>query len=194
MKHMIIPILFLLAGCSSLPTAGPQAALYDFGIDAPSAEAAASQLRLVRVDAAAGLAGSEMRYRLAYQNPARVFFYTESHWVAPPAKLLARHFQQRLAHGNSAQCALSITVETFEQVFDAPDSSRGVVRLNARLSMGDGRQARAHLLQVTAEHAAPSADARGGVAALIAAADAGFTRILDWTATLPCESSAHTRP
>lgn len=186
MKRAVTLALLLLAGCGSLPKAGPQAALYDFGIDSSTALPTTSPLQLANVEAAAGLAGSDMRYRLAYQSPARVFFYAESRWIAPPAKLLARHFEQRTMRNNSAQCVLHITVETFDQIFDSPDSSRGVVRLHARIIEGSGRQANTHTLLASAERAAATADARGGVAALVGAADDAFTRIVDWAGTLPC--------
>jgi ABC-type uncharacterized transport system auxiliary subunit len=194
MKRAVTLTLLLLAGCGSLPKAGPQAALYDFGIDSSTVLSTTSQLRLANVEAAAGLAGSDMRYRLAYQNPARVFFYAESRWIAPPAKLLARHFEQRTMQNNATQCALYITVETFDQIFDTPDISRGVVRLHASIIEGSGRQANAHTLLASAERTAATADARGGVAALIGAADDAFTRIVDWTDGLPCGKNTQPRP
>ena len=193
MKRTVALTLLLLTGCGSLPKAGSQAALYDFGIDAPAAGPTVSQLRLANVAAAAGLTGSDMRYRLTYQNPTQVFFYTESRWIAPPAKLLARHFEQRLAQNNSAQCTLQITVETFDQVFDTPFSSRGIVKLQASVFEG-GRRAASSTLLANAERPAATADARGGVTALIGAADDAFTQIVDWAATLPCTKNAQPRP
>jgi cholesterol transport system auxiliary component len=171
-------LTLLLIGCGGLGKAGPQAALYDFGIT-PGEPAVALPLRLAGVEAAPGLEGVEMRYRLAYQNPARVFAYTESRWAAPPDKLLAQRLEQRLLPAGSAQCTLRVTLETFDQVFDKPDSSRGVVRLLASLSQG---RARGPAVQssIAAEQATPSADARGGVAALTAATDNAIAQLLAW--------------
>lgn len=187
MKRLTIAILILLlTGCGGLPKVGQQAALYDFGITPNEAPIAIPQLRLAGVDAAPGLDGNDMRYRLAYQNPARVFAYTESRWVASPDKLLARRFEQRLQPTGSAQCALHITLEIFDQVFDTPDSSRGIVRLHASLADGAGRHAASRTMLASAEHSATTADARGGVIALTAAADDAFAQVMDWARGQAC--------
>jgi hypothetical protein len=128
-----------------------------------------------------------MRYRLAYQNPARVFAYTESRWAAPPEKLLARRLEQRLLSAGPGQCTLRVTLETFDQVFDKPDSSRGVVRLLATLSLA-GVRSPAVQTSVATEHAAQSADARGGVAALTTATDNAIAQLLVW-AQAECSGS-----
>lgn len=175
-------LTLLLIGCSGLPKAGPQAALYDFGITPGEATFALPRLRLTGVEAAPGLEGTEMRYRLAYQNPARVFAYTESRWAAPPDKLLARRLEQRLLSAGSAQCTLHVTVETFDQVFDTPDRSRGIVRLLATLSEGMVRSL-AVQTSIATEQAAHSADARGGVEALTTAADNAIAQLFAWAAT-----------
>lgn len=172
-------LTLLLIGCGGLAKVGPQAALYDFGITPGQPTAALPQLRLASVEAAPGLEDSGMRYRLAYQNPARVFAYTESRWAAPPDKLLVQRLEQRLLSAGSAQCTLRVTLETFDQVFDKPDSSRGVVRLLATLSQG-GVRSPAVQTSVATEQAAQSADARGGVAALTAATDNAITQLLVW--------------
>jgi cholesterol transport system auxiliary component len=172
-------LTLLLIGCGGLGKAGPQAALYDFGIPSGEPTAAQPRLRLGSVEAAPGLEGSEMRYRLAYQNPARVFAYTESRWAAPPDKLIAQRLEQRLLPAGSAPCTLRVTLDTFDQVFDKPDSSRGVVRLLASLSQG-GARGPAVQSSIAAEQATPSADARGGVAALTAATDNAIAQLLAW--------------
>jgi len=179
-------LTLLLAGCGSLPKAGPAAAQYDFGIPSAQPTAAQPRLRLAGVEAAPGLEGSEMRYRLAYQNPARVFAYTESRWAAPPDKLIAQRLEQRLLPAGAAPCKLRVTLESFDQVFDAPGNSRGVVRLFATLTEQKSRNPAAQT-SITAEHASPSADARGGVAALTAATDDAIARLLTW-ATAECQS------
>ncbi|OGV72940.1 MAG: hypothetical protein A3B82_06275 [Methylophilales bacterium RIFCSPHIGHO2_02_FULL_57_10] len=187
MKKLTITIILLLTGCGGLPKAGPQAALYDFGITPNETPIATPQLRLAGIEAAPSLDGNDMRYRLAYQNPARVFAYTESRWVAPPDKLLARRFAQRLQPTSSApQCALHVTLEIFDQIFDTPDSSRGIVRFHASLTDGAGRHAASRTMLASAERSAATADARGGVAALTAAADDAFAQIIDWARGQAC--------
>jgi cholesterol transport system auxiliary component len=188
MKKLTTAVLtLLLIGCGGLPKVGPQAALYDFGITPGETTVARPHLRLAGIEAAPGLEGTEMRYRLAYQNPARVFAYTESRWAAPPDKLLARRLEQRLLSAGSAQCTLHVTVETFDHVFDTPDRSRGIVRLLATLSEG-GVRSLAVQTSVATEQAAQSADARGGVAALTTAADNAIAQLLTWAAA-ECHSS-----
>lgn len=172
-------LTLLLIGCGGLGKAGPQAALYDFGIPSGEPTAAQPRLRLSGVEAAPGLEGSEMRYRLAYQNQARVFAYTESRWAAPPDKLIAQRLEQRMLPAGGAPCTLRVTLETFDQVFDAADNSRGVVRLFATLTEGKARSPAAQI-SIAAEQASPSADARGGVTALTAATDNAIAQLLAW--------------
>lgn len=182
----ITALLLLLAGCGGLPKPGPQASLYDFGLATGQNASALPNIRLAGVEAAPGLEGSEMRYRLAYQNPARVFAFTESRWVAPPDKLLARRIEQRLLPTGAVQCTLHITLEAFDQVFDAPDRSRGLVQIRAKLASGTGRRAVIRATQESSERPATTADARGGAAALTEAADAAITSVIDWVKTQEC--------
>jgi uncharacterized lipoprotein YmbA len=182
MKRVILFAAVLFAGCGSLPKPGPQAALYDFGI-APASPLANSGVRLGAVEAAPGLGTTEMRYRLAYQDASRVLWYTESRWAAAPSRLLARRFSQRLQQDRAAPCSVNITVEAFEQIFDSPRQSRGLVRLQAGL-MGTGQKTPLTFLAET-DHLASSADARGGVAALTTAADAAFAQVIDWAGKQP---------
>jgi cholesterol transport system auxiliary component len=186
---MTAVLIMLLTGCGGLPKVGPQAALYDFGIPSGETTATKQQLRLGTIEAAPGLEGGEMRYRLAYQNPARVFAYTESRWAAPPDRLLARRLEQRLLSAGVEQCTLYITLETFDQVFDTPDSSRGIVRLLASLALGKAHNLAAQT-SIATEQAARSPDARGGVAALTAATDLAIAQLLTW-AEAECPSSKY---
>lgn len=185
MKKLIAPLLLVLTGCGSLPKAGPQAALYDFGISAVPA-AATLPVRLDDVRPAPGLEGNDMRYRLAYQNPARVFAYTESRWAAPPDRLLLRRLEQRLQTTGVAQCTLQIMIDAFDQVFDTPAGSRGMVRLRAVLTKGAGRQAVVQVTQVASEKTAASADAQGGAAALEEASEEAVTSVLAWVGGQNC--------
>jgi ABC-type uncharacterized transport system auxiliary subunit len=187
MKKLIVPLTFLmLASCGSLPKSGQQAALYDLGLPAKTAPLSLP-IRLTGVHAAPGLEGSEMRYRLAYKNPAQVFAYAESRWAAAPDKLLSRRIEQRLQTTGLAPCTLQLTVIAFDQVFDAPASSRGMVQLRATLVKGVGRQAAVQTMQANAERAAVSADAQGGVAALDGASEEAITEVLKWAGAQDCK-------
>lgn len=177
----IVILVVLLAGCGGLPKAGPQAALYDFGISPADAPVTSLPVRLASVAPAPGLESSDMRYRLAYQNPARVLAYTESRWAAPPDRLFAQRLGHQLSVSGSAQCTLHVALETFDQVFETPDSSLGIVRLSATLSRAKSRDSTVQT-SIATEQANSSADARGGVAALTAATDAAIKQLLAWAA------------
>ena len=181
MKLQTALVLSLLAGCGGLPKAGPQAALYDFGITASERPLTTLPIRLEAVEALPGLNGSEIRYRLAYQNPARVFAYTESRWSAPPDKLLAQRLQKQFLSTGPSPCTLRITLETFDHVLDTPQTSRGIVRLTATLSRSKKHEPPLQT-HVSTELPATSADARGGVAALTAAANLAAAQVTDWAA------------
>ncbi len=188
MKKLILPIVVVvLAGCGSLPKAGPQSALYDFGVAANPVATILPNVRLGYVRPAPGLEGSDIRYRLGYKNPAQVFAYTESRWVAPPDRLLQRRMEQRLRTTGVAECALQMSVEAFDQVFDTPVSSRGIVQLRATLTKGVGQKAVVQTMQVNAEKVAASADAQGGVAALDGASGEAVAGVLDWVAGQDCK-------
>jgi cholesterol transport system auxiliary component len=176
-----VVLMLLLAGCGGLPKSGSQAALYDFGIAPADAPFTTLPIRLTGVEAAPGLEGSEIRYRLAYQNPARVFAYTESRWVASPEKLISRQIERHLIPADPTQCKLQVKLESFDQVFDTADSSKGVVLLRANLTQGK-TQVPVARISVETSQVAISADARGGVEALILATDNAIGQILAWAA------------
>jgi ABC-type uncharacterized transport system auxiliary subunit len=115
---------------------------------------------------------SPMYYRLAYQNAANPMPYAQSQWVMSPAALLTERLRSRFASstpsevrmvsaGDPASYALRAELFEFEQVFDRPDRSRGVLRLRATLE-GKGVWAQRTF---AIEKPAPTADAAGGVSA-----------------------------
>ena len=186
MRKVVLLFALTLTACGSLPKAGPQAALYDFGLEETPAAVVLPNVRLGFVRPAPGLEGSEMRYRLAYKNPSQVLAYTESRWVAPPDRLLQRRLENKLRTVGVAQCALNVSVETFDQVFDTPTASRGLVQLRATITKGAGRQAVVEATQVATERAAATADAQGGVAALQSASGEAITKLLEWVQGQGC--------
>lgn len=186
MRKVLLMFALTLSACGSLPKSGPQAALYDFGLEDAPAAVVLPSVRLGFVRPAPGLEGSEMRYRLAYKNSAQVLAYTESRWVAPPDRLLQRRMENKLRTVGVAQCALNVSVETFDQVFDAPNASRGVVQLRATLTKGIGRQAVVEATQVATERTATNPDAQGGVAALQSASSDAITKLLEWVQAQGC--------
>jgi cholesterol transport system auxiliary component len=116
-----------------------------------------------------------MQYRLGHADAARRQDYAASRWAAPPAELIERALARPVA--STGNCRLSVALDEFIQVFDSPQSSRMV--LEARVSLLAGQQAIAQRAFAVAP-AAPSADARGGVAAAAMAVPALATEMAQW--------------
>ena len=122
-----------------------------------------------------------MRYRLMYADGTRVMEYAQSRWASLPGELLERRLESRLfwpAGGPVSQCATSLELRRFEQVFDAPESSAGLLVLRAKLRRPGGAVVddRVFTQQVAATHP----DAAGGVRALAAATDAMARQLMAW--------------
>ena len=82
-------------------------------------------------------------YRLAYADPLTRRQYVGSRWAGAPAQLIAQRLRQQLgvvsATANSAtDCLIRVELQEFSQVFDSPQSSRGV--LTASVSLIDGKR------------------------------------------------------
>jgi cholesterol transport system auxiliary component len=185
-RFMLLGLALLVVACGGLPKPGLAPALYDFGI-APASSAGAIPIRLARIEAVPGLEGFDMRYRLAHKNPAQVLAYTESRWAAAPADLLAQRLRHQGFSPAASPCNLRVIVETFDQVFDSPNSSRGVVSLRAELIEGSGRQSKISTTSISTEAPAASADAKGGVTALAGATDQAIGKLKEWVNTQGCE-------
>jgi cholesterol transport system auxiliary component len=136
------------------------------------------------------LDSGDMIYRLSYDEPGRLRRYANSQWVVSPLTLTAERLRARLAArserggglpdlGIPADYWVRVAVEDFGQVFDAPRTSRGVVRLRVVLV-----RARGHLFIAQQDFAgsvaAATPDARGGVVALSAALEECVAAAVDW--------------
>jgi cholesterol transport system auxiliary component len=171
-----------VAACGTLGQ--PQAAktVFDFG---PPAERLANAVApagvALEVQAPGWIDTPRLVYRLAYQDAAERREYAASRWAGPAAGLLAQRLRQRLGlAAGGGRCVLRLGVEEFAQVFAAPDTSQGILRLDAQFVDARGRIAARFL--IAGEAPAPSADARGGVAALRAAVDRSGVALNDWLA------------
>ena len=184
-------LLFACAGCSLMGSKEPAKADFDFGpLGARASHAKQSSevdIVVYEISAPAWMDNSSMYYRLAYQNAARPIPYAQSEWVMSPAALLTERLRLRLSDlsvgelrwasaGDAPSYTLRSELFQFEQVFDQPDRSRGVLRLRATL---EGRDVRAQRTFVI-EKPAPTADAAGGVSALSECADELASSIIDW--------------
>jgi ABC-type uncharacterized transport system auxiliary subunit len=175
----------------------PPRADFDFGPVAAAhapypAKSADVDIVVYDITAPAWIDQSSMYYRLAYRNAANPMPYAQSQWVMSPAALLTQRLRSslsasslgemhRVSSDGPAIYALRSELFEFEQVFDQPDRSRGVLRLRATL---EGRGVWAQRTFVI-EKPAPTADAAGGVTALSQCADELAVLINQWAVASP---------
>lgn len=174
MKKLLILLCLTLGACITTGKRGGDAAMavYDLGTPAARQDGGAVPLA-VEVRAPYWFDSLGIEYRLAYAEPGRLRDYGQARWAAPPAMLVQQRLVQQLGlvpqGQGGAKCMLRIDIDEFSQIFDTPDSSRGVV--DARVALLDaGRNAVAQR-SFKIEKPAPSQDSRGGVAALGAAVE-----------------------
>ncbi len=173
----------VLSACSMAPGVGePQR--YDFGGVAPGPNGWRLPVAAIDVQGASWLATGAMHYRLAYSDPLRRQFYSESRWAAPPAELLEnllrRHQSVASADTAGAGCRLQLVLDELEQRFDGPQSSQVRIELHAALLPAHGSDMLARRA-FRLERPASSADARGGAGAAREAALAVAEEIAAWT-------------
>jgi cholesterol transport system auxiliary component len=183
----------LLPGCSSLPTAPVRPAIYDFGPGALIAPAttrpALPAIVLQEVEAPPALDSAAVLYRLAYADVRQLRPYSQARWSMPPAQLVRQRLRESLSLGravvnpgeSSVPLALRVELQEFSQLFDTAQTSSGLVRLRATLVETKGGADRLVAQRVfVAQRPAGSADAPGGVRALMAATDAAVEEIGAW--------------
>ncbi len=190
-------ILLMVNGCSILPKDSAAMVTYDFGLPRQSAPdqtpPIADRLEVSPVTAPSWLDSPAILYRLAYRNAARLDAYADSRWAAPPAGLITLRLRQALstagdtrnvnpASQNGAPNRLQVDLEEFSQVFDAPQSSR--VLLRARVSLiQKNEQTPLKERTFTLERQAPIPDAAGAASALSLASDEFIDAVLTWLAS-----------
>lgn len=196
MKFFAVFLVILLAGCTLTPKAPAPASVYDLGpvpVTAPeSARFPSAIIRITDISAPVWLDTEAIHYRLAYYDPARIYTYANSRWVAPPAKLLTEYLGQYFAdhhvspppdnskHNHTpANHLLQIDLDEFMQVFDTQNSSRVVIRLRAFLYAPGMRQPAAQRSFAIAQPA-QTADAAGAVAAFVLASDNLRNELVQW--------------
>ncbi|SAK84211.1 ABC-type transport auxiliary lipoprotein family protein [Caballeronia ptereochthonis] len=188
----------LLAGCGSTPSAMPNAH-YDLGAP-PAANATASALpmppvKVLAVAAPRSLETDAFAYRLSYVDAQRTGSYSNSHWTMPPAQLLTQRLREALAARGPilsgadpvrAVPLLEVELTSFEQVFDAPEQSHGLVSVRVTLTQ-QGRVVGQRSFAASAP--APTGDASGGARALAAASDDVIAQLSAWLAAQPLSAS-----
>jgi cholesterol transport system auxiliary component len=192
----------LLAGCAGIVDRPQRPSLFDMGplppITAPL-ERPGPRFALVlpEIEASGALDGTPVLYRLAYTDDHQLRSYAQSRWVAPVPQLVRQRLRQQLGRErpvlsldesaalvrDSSQPLhiLRMELEEFSHVFDAPASSRGVIRLRATLLRSTaGGERLLGQRSISVQGVAPTPDASGGVRALREATDAAAADISQW--------------
>lgn len=186
MKPVLLIALAMLAGCAGIPRSGAVVSIYDFGPPAatPShATANGGRQMALEVRAAPWLDAPSITYRLAYDEPLKRRQYTESRWASPPASLLAQHLLQetRLVNasgGAVTSCVTRLSLQEFSQWFETPQTSYAIVQ--GQVDVLDGKRRIVASQNLRAQTRAASADASGGVSALVAASGELAAQLDDW--------------
>lgn len=190
-SRVLLPLLLavLLGGCA-VPSAPKTKTVYDLGIPAAqtsTTSATHAPLVLGEMDTTWDQNSTAMQYRLAYANGQELLPYALARWSMPPAQLVAQRVRSVLGQqrpvvpevDRSTVFELQLGLESFEQTFDAPQKSRGTVRLRATLyKSGELLGQR----EFVASKPAPTSDAAGGARALSDATQTAATELSTWLA------------
>lgn len=171
-----------IVACVGINKTKQNIAVYDFGLHVPkeSNQQITSKLLLETPIAAESLNHNKIRYRLNYQNPLRVFFYTESRWTATPAELISSKLSNMVNLTKTPMnCSLKLKVEAFDQVFHTTDTSDGVVQLNALIVERKSQKIISSLL-VTESVMSLTPNVQGGTAALQQASENAVKKVINW--------------
>jgi cholesterol transport system auxiliary component len=192
-KILIVLAALLLGACVGGARNTPPMTVYDFGLPATRLVADGSWSKMaLEVMSPSWFDSLNVDYRLAYDDPLKQREYAGSRWVGAPGTLLAQHLRQQLGvsgvtGGAVADCLLRIELQEFSQVFDSPQQSRGV--LQGSVSLIDARRQILSERLVSIEKPALTADAQGGVSALVAASSELGRQLADWLARLDSDNT-----
>lgn len=188
----------LLSACSGVIRNVPPVAVYDFGLPAARLVADGTWSKLaLEVKSPTWFDSLNIDYRLTYDEPLKPREYVGSRWAGSPGVLLALRLRQQLgvanATGNTAtDCTLRLELQEFSQVFDTPQQSRAL--LQAHVSLIDGKRQVLAERPVIIEKSAATADASGGVNALVAASTEFGQQLADWLGRIDKNELGRCRP
>jgi len=196
MSRLVLAVAVLaLTGCHFLGTQDSAKMAFDFGPpktqeSAPDPKPLRANVTVADIVAPGWMDNSSMYYRLTYRNAANPLPYANSRWVMSPAALLTQRLRWTLGDGSDGEIRgasppkedylLRGELMEFEQIFDRPDQSRGVLRLRATL---EGRRNGRRTQQTfEIEKPAPTPDAAGGAKALSLCAVELSNSVTRWVA------------
>jgi len=201
-RFSIFLVCLSLAGCA-LPRPPARPAVYDFGpgpVSQPLAtrQANLAPLAVAEVETQTALDSTAVLYRLAYSDSQQLRPYALARWSMPPAQLLRQRLREHLGQRRAvltpgdvgpadapAPPTLRLQLEEFSHLFESPNTSSGLLRLRVTLVQpGPGGERLIAQRSVVVQQAATTADAPGGVRALMAATDQAAQEISTWLDTL----------
>ena len=180
-------IISTLSACVSLNKTKQNVAIYDFGLFVPSEgnQSESNQQLTLKIwldepVAAESLNHNKIRYRLNYQNPLRVFYYTESRWAATPSELFSNKLSQMVnLPKNPTNCSLKLKIEAFDHVFQTPSASEGFVQLSVSLIEKKSKKIISSQL-ITESVTSTSSNVQGGTVALQQASENALKKVINW--------------
>ena len=189
MKRIVLLMtVCLLSSCSGVVRNTPPVAVYDFGLPAARLVTDGSWSRLaLEVRSPAWFESLNVDYRLAYDEPLKQREYVGSRWAGAPGVLLVQRLRQQIgavnATGNTlTDCLLRVELQEFSQIFDTLQQSRALLQGN--VSLIDAKRQVLVERTVVIEKPAATADANGGVNALVAASSELGQQLTDWLGRL----------
>lgn len=176
----IVSLATALTACMGGGKPRANIAKYDFGVLVKSNQLLQADVDVEEITASDALSYQQMRYRLSYENPAQVFYYTESRWIALPSELLNTQLAGLLKLSNSQnQCSLRLKLQGFDQLFVSKSNSIGLVSLSATLIDKKNTTALSHTF-ITEQAPASAANAQAGAKALAVASEATLIKAIEW--------------
>jgi cholesterol transport system auxiliary component len=175
-------LVFAMTACVSVNKTKQNLEVYDFGLFVPneSNQQITSKILLEKLVVADALNINKIRYRLNYQNPSRVFYYTESRWATTPSELLWSKASQIINYTKTPiNCSLKLRIEAFDHVFQTTADSEGVVQLRAFVVEKNSQKIIRSQL-ITEKVTSVSPNAQGGTAALQLASEAVLKKAVEW--------------
>lgn len=185
------PVILLLTGsliactlvaCVGINKTNQNIAVYDFGLSVPSESNQQITLKVLLEEPVAveSLNHNKIRYRLNYQNPSRIFFYTESRWAGSPSELLSSKLSKMVNLTKTPMnCSLKLKIETFDQVFQTVVTSEGIVQLSALVVEKKSQKIISSQL-ITESVTSLLPNAQGGTAALQQASENALNKAINW--------------
>ncbi|MGR8940343.1 MAG: ABC-type transport auxiliary lipoprotein family protein [Gammaproteobacteria bacterium] len=166
------------SGCSQTVQAP---ALHDFGaLNPPAQNRQRPASAEIKIDAPKWLKDNRIRYRLLYDQPTRVRYYTLDLWIAPPPELLKQYLAAELIDSGYS---LALELQNFEQQFDAPGSASVLMRFSAAAYAAGGKNKLAGR-EFTLRSASVSPDAQGAVKGFAALAEQANRQLQAWLVNL----------